>query len=85
MGEKTEEKDLDGWKKMFAAKEPRLSEAVELYKSLGFDVRLEPIRPENVDSDCTECFEKDSEGYKMIYTSKRRNPTDNIYDELYSQ
>lgn len=34
--------NLKGWTKQFTTDEPRLSEAVELYKSLGYEVRLEP-------------------------------------------
>ena len=32
-----------GWTRRFIACEPRLSESVELYESLGFEVLLEPL------------------------------------------
>jgi hypothetical protein len=37
------ELDKEGWTRQFMADEPRLSEAVELYKSLGFEVHFEPV------------------------------------------
>ena len=33
----------EGWTRQFVANEPRLSEAVELYKETGYEVHLEPI------------------------------------------
>jgi hypothetical protein len=33
----------EGWIKQFIANEPRLSEAVELYRVAGFEVHLEPL------------------------------------------
>jgi hypothetical protein len=67
----TREQELikDGWQKRNIADEPRLSEAVELYESLGFDVRLEPVDIES--EDCTECMKTEPDRYKVIYTRKR--------------
>jgi hypothetical protein len=39
------ELEEDGWTRQFTADEPRLSEAVEMYKLLGFGVHLEPWSP----------------------------------------
>lgn len=35
----------DGWTRRFTAIGARLSEAVELYRRLGFEIRLEPAAP----------------------------------------
>lgn len=35
-----------GWTRRFTAIGQRLSEAVELYSQLGFEIRLEPVNPE---------------------------------------
>ena len=57
-----------GWIRRFAADEPRLSEAVELYKSLGYEVRLEPATIDNVGEECKKCLlHKDCREYKTIY------------------
>lgn len=67
-----------GWQKRFIASEPRLSEAVELYQSIGFDVLLEPLPDqEELDegecstSGCTACFEADKGRYRMVFTKAR--------------
>jgi hypothetical protein len=35
-----------GWTRRFTALGKRLSEAVELYRQLGFEIRLEPVNPD---------------------------------------
>lgn len=63
-----------GWNKQFMANEPRLSEAVEEYRNLGFEVHLEPIDPQAcADSEaCTACFEapEAAEQFKIIFTRR---------------
>jgi hypothetical protein len=68
-----------GWEKRFIASEPRLSEAVELYRSIGFDVLLEPLPDEKElekdgcsASGCTACFEAGKERYRIIFTRARK-------------
>jgi hypothetical protein len=62
------EKDLaaQGWTRQFVAGEPRLSEAAEMYRELGFEVLLEPLprEPDCVTSsgaegvaECRACFD----------------------------
>jgi hypothetical protein len=58
----------EGWKRCFIADEPRLSEAVETYRELGFEVALLPV-PLN-DGACTECMRQDPDRYRVIYTRK---------------
>jgi hypothetical protein len=67
-----------GWRRQNVASEPRLSEAVELYRSLGHDVLLVPVlqecAAEGSAESCTACFgaEEDGERYQVIYTRPRR-------------
>ena len=82
MANREEELVGQGWEKRFIAREPRLSEAVELYQSIGFDVLLEPllnegeVKRDNCEvSGCTVCFEADKERYRIIFTrAKNREP-----------
>ncbi len=67
-----EELRKEGWVKQFTASEPRLSEAVELYESLGFEVHLEPVRLEELSEECKACFEFAPEECKTIYTRRIR-------------
>ena len=66
----TREEELikEGWEKRFAADEPRLSEMVDQYKELGFEVLLEPSDP--LSEECTACIKDPGFGdrCKTIYT-----------------
>ena len=57
-----------GWVRQFVTDEPRLSEAVELYKSLGYEVCLEQASFDEVNQICVNCLEADCVRYKIIYT-----------------
>jgi hypothetical protein len=71
--------EAEGWTRQFVANEPRLTEAVQLYRELGFDVLLEPL-PESAQcdgcegpaetdkSECRVCFQGVEEQYQVIYT-----------------
>ena len=64
-----EELKIQGWEKRFTIDEPRLSEMVEQYKELGFEVLLEPVDLSS--EECTSCIAVDPKRYKTIYTCKR--------------
>jgi hypothetical protein len=59
-----------GWQKQATTDDPRLSEMVELYAELGFEIHLEPFRPE-AEPGCTGCLAAFPDRYKTIYTRKR--------------
>jgi len=80
-----------GWTKQFTACEPRLSEAVELYKQSGFEVHLEPLppvgeTPDNAqaitDGQCQKCYEGVEDQYSIIFTRKMEEDADSE-DELF--
>jgi hypothetical protein len=69
--------EAEGWTRQFVAGEPRLSEAVEMYRELGFEVHLEPIPKESEcescagtegEGECRACFEGFEDLYKIIFT-----------------
>ncbi len=66
-----EELEKKGWKRRFSASEPRLSESVEMYKELGFEVRLEDFQPEG-EEDCSACLEGFEHTVKVIYTRPKK-------------
>jgi hypothetical protein len=59
-----------GWTRQFVADEPRLSEAAELYRSLGMEVLLAPLPVEGEEGECRACLEGAPELYRVIYTRK---------------
>lgn len=62
-----------GWIKQSILDEPRLSECVELYKSLGYEVLLEPVRPEYLQQECAQCLCADTDKYKVIFTREKQS------------
>lgn len=59
----------EGWTRQFTASEPRLSEAVQIYEALGYEVRREPVDPKELPSAaCRECYLAQSGQYRTIYT-----------------
>jgi ribosomal protein S18 acetylase RimI-like enzyme len=58
-----------GWQRCFIADEPRLSEAVQTYEELGFEVIL--LAVEEKDGECTECMKQMPDRFKVIYTRKK--------------
>jgi hypothetical protein len=71
----------EGWIKQFIANEPRLSEAVELYKGAGFEVHLEPLPKGEVcetcagpeePKECRVCFDGFEDLYKIIFTRAKK-------------
>lgn len=60
---------LAGWEKRATYDEPRLSEMVEMYKEIGFEVLLEPFSSDE-EPGCAECMKDSPQQYKTIYTRK---------------
>ena len=57
------------WTRRNVADEPRLSELVELYKELGFEVYLKEVdKDECPEDECTSCLMADPDKYKVIFT-----------------
>ncbi|RPJ19568.1 MAG: hypothetical protein EHM26_07395 [Desulfobacteraceae bacterium] len=71
------ELEREGWVRQFVAGEPRLSEAADMYRELGFEVHLEPL-PSDLDcetcggteggAECRACFDGVEHLYRVIYT-----------------
>jgi len=65
-----------GWERRFIACEPRLSEMIEMYKEIGFEVHLESLPSKEEmqsgcdESGCTACFDVDPDRYRIIFTRK---------------
>jgi hypothetical protein len=62
-----------GWMKQNTIDEPRLSECVELYESLGYEVRLETATPREIE-ECRKCYElaEKTAALKTIYIRPKR-------------
>lgn len=64
----------EGWRRRNVATEPRLGEAIEMYRGLGQEVLLVPVlsecAAEGRAGSCTACFtaDEDPDRYQVIYT-----------------
>ncbi|GAG34692.1 unnamed protein product [marine sediment metagenome] len=73
-----EKKDLDlptrgkDWERGFTIEENRVSEYVELYESIGYEVRVEPATPDEIE-DCQVCFKADFNNLRTIYIKRNKN------------
>jgi hypothetical protein len=63
-----------GWEKQATYDDPRLSEMVDMYKQIGFEVHLEPFNADNEEG-CTGCMTLFPDQFKTIYT-RRKNGED---------
>ena len=68
----SEELEKEGWVKRTTIDEPRLSEIVEEYESLGFDVHLEPVKVEDLDEECRRCYQNQIDKIRTVYVRKRK-------------
>lgn len=59
-----------GWELRFMADPPRCAEALELYRQLGFEVRAEPVSPEQLGPDCEGCQVVVYRSYSLLYTRR---------------
>ena len=61
-----------GWQKKSTIDEPRLSELVQVYRQIGYDVHLEPFDPSQ-QADCSRCMQAAPDRYQTIYIRKTGN------------
>lgn len=59
-----------GWERRFVADRRRAEEALELYRTLGFEVRAEPVAPELIGDECSDCQLVVQRWFVMIYTRR---------------
>lgn len=60
----------EGWERRFMADGERAREAVELYEELGYEVRTEAVRSEDVADDCEDCQLLMLLRFQTIYTRR---------------
>ena len=60
----------EGWERRFMADAERAREAVQLYEELGYEVRTEAVRSEDVADDCEDCQLLMLLKFQTIYTRR---------------
>lgn len=59
------------WKEVAIDGGAHLRRVLDMYEELGFEVRLEEVRPEEVDR-CTQCFQKQGEKIYRVYARRKQ-------------
>lgn len=59
----------EGWERRFTADAERAREAAELYRQLGYELRVEPAQPDQPGDGCAACHAAAS--FQTIYTRKK--------------
>lgn len=71
MNESKNNKGKSGWKRRCILDNHRVSEQVEMYESIGFEVMVKDVDPSHLPQDyCKECYIANPEKYKILYTRK---------------
>ena len=60
----------EGWERRFMIDKRRIEEFNELYRSLGYEVRAEAVRPEEVDLECGDCALVMYQIFVTLYTRR---------------
>ena len=61
----------EGWVRRFLAAPDRQEEASQLYEEMGFEVRIEHIKPDDFGDQCTDCASVVCDSYVVIYTREK--------------
>ena len=63
------------WQEVAIDGEGHVQRMVDMYEELGFEVRLEEVKPEEVEQ-CTKCFQERGEKIYRVYR-RRKQEVDN--------
>ncbi|MDH3943645.1 MAG: hypothetical protein OEV06_06100 [Anaerolineae bacterium] len=61
-----------GWERRYTADPLRADEAIQLYSELGYEVRIETVKPEEFTDACQACGLTACHTYSTIYTRKNK-------------
>jgi len=59
------------WQEVAIDGEAHLKRLVDMYKELGFEVRLEEAKPEEVEQ-CTQCLQESGEKIYQVYARRQQ-------------
>lgn len=59
-----------GWERRFVIERARAADLARLYEGMGLEVALDPVAPELLEDDCTDCRLVSALDYVTLYTRK---------------
>jgi hypothetical protein len=60
----------EGWERRYLADPDRAREAIDLYESLGYEVKAQKLTPDDFGPNCGDCASVVCKSYVLIYTRK---------------
>jgi hypothetical protein len=60
----------------------RVKDMIELYESMGFEIKVENFRADDCNSECNECMVESPEKFKVIYTRRNEQFNDLLFEEI---
>ena len=74
MNDSKNKNDTSKWVRRCILDNHRVSEQVEMYESIGFEVMVKDVDPDHLPQEyCKECYIANPEKYKILYTRKKTN------------
>ena len=64
----------EGWERRHMVGPDRIEESIEIYTSMGLEVKAQPLTPEDFADQCKECGSIICHSYVLIYTRKKSAP-----------
>jgi hypothetical protein len=62
---------MTDWQEVALDGETHVSRITEVYEELGFETRLEEVKPEEL-TQCTKCFQERGEKIYRVYTRRKQ-------------
>ena len=59
------------WQEVAIDGEAHLKRVVDMYEELGFEIRLEEVKPEEVEQ-CTQCLQESGEKIYQVYARRQQ-------------
>jgi hypothetical protein len=63
--------EMMAWQEVAIDGETHVKRVVDMYKELGFEIRLEEVEPEEVEQ-CTKCLEESGEKIYRVYARRKQ-------------
>lgn len=60
-----------GWERRFVIEAPRAGDLARLYEDAGFEVAVDPVAPELLADECTDCRLVSQLAFVQLYTRRR--------------
>jgi len=74
--------DNNDWVKRNVTDEHRVKDMIELYESMGFEIKVEDFSVGNSHSECNECMLESPEKFKVIFTRRNEQFNDALFEDI---